>query len=234
MLAVLYDIHGNLAALEAVIADAESAGATGYFLGGDYCLIGAEPVGVLERLEKLPADTLWIRGNTERWIYRPDAIDIPVDAIRDAALFVRGAIGKPAVDELAALPDRLNDLPHPGGQKTVFCHASPTSDMLGFTDHPEPSDAAAAKNHFDARTIVCGHTHLQFIRTVGSTKIVNPGSVGLPFDGDQRAAYALLSEDGAFDMRRVEYDVDAAIAAYDALDGEWVSIAKRRLRDARA
>jgi predicted phosphodiesterase len=233
VLAVLYDIHGNLTALEAVIADAESAGATGYFLGGDYCLIGGEPAGVLERLEKLPADTLWIRGNTERWVHEPEAIDVPVDAIRDAALFVRGAIGKPAVDDLAALPDLLTEVPHAGAEMTIFCHASPGSDMIGFTDRPAEGDGAAASNPYEANTIVCGHTHVQFAREVGVVQVVNPGSVGLPFDGDERAAYALLHEDGSFDLRRVDYDVDAAIAAYGHHEAEWIDIAKRRLREAR-
>jgi predicted phosphodiesterase len=234
VLAVLYDIHGNLTALEAVIADAESQGATSYFLGGDYCMMGAEPAGVLERLERLPADTLWIRGNTERWVHRPEEIEIPVDALRNAALFVHDAIGKPAVDELAALPDLLANVPHAGAKMTVFCHASPGSDMVGFTDEPADSDGDAATNPYEANTIVCGHTHVQFAREVGVVEVVNPGSVGLPFDGDQRAAYALLRADGSFDLRRVEYDVDAALAAYAAHEDDWVEIAKRRLREARA
>ena len=233
MLALLYYIHGNLSALEAVLDDAEEAGADGYFLGGDYCLIGAEPAGVLERLERLPADTLWLRGNTERWVANPQADDIPVAAIRDAALFVQHAIGRPAVVELAALPHVLTGVPHAGAEMTVFCHASPGSDMIGFTDVPAPGDGEAAKNPYEANTIVCGHTHVQFAREVGVIEVVNPGSVGLPFDGDHRAAYAMLDDDGAFALRRVEYDVDRAIAAYAEHQGEWVDLAKRRLRDAR-
>lgn len=233
VLAVLYDIHGNLTALEAVIDHAEAAGATGYLLGGDYCLIGAEPAGVLERLEKLPADTIWLRGNTERWVHDPESADIPVDAIRDAALFVQHAIGKPAVDELAALPDVLTEVPHPGAEMTIFCHASPGSDMLGMTDVPADTDGDAIANSFEANTVVCGHTHIQFAREIGVIEVINPGSVGLPFDGNRDAAYALLGADGAFDLKRVAYDVDAAIAAYVDHTGEWVDIAKRRLRTAR-
>ena len=195
--------------------------------------MGAEPVGVLERLEKLPADTLWIRGNTERWVHRPDAIDIPLEPIRDAALFVRDAIGKPAVDDLAALTDHLIDVPHPGAQMTIFCHASPGSDMIGFTDEAKDTDGDAADSPYEANTIVCGHTHIQFAREVGVVQVVNPGSVGMPFDEDPRAAYALLSEDGSFDLRHAEYDVEAAIAAYGNHEGAWVDIAKRRLREAR-
>jgi predicted phosphodiesterase len=233
MLALLYDIHGNDTALAAVIEDARAAGADAWLLGGDYCMIGAEPAAVLDRLEGLPADTVWLRGNTERWVAHPEAEDIPVDAIRDAALFVQGAIGPDSVRELAALPDVVADVPFDGAAMTLFCHASPGSDMIGFTDEPAEGDGDAAENAFEANTIVCGHTHVQFIREVGVLEVVNPGSVGLPFDGDQRGAYALLAPDGSFNLRRVEYDVDAAIAAYGALHGDWVDIAKRRLASAR-
>lgn len=240
MIALLYDIHGNDLALEAVIADARAAGADAWLLGGDYCLMGAQPAAVLDRLETLPADTVRLRGNTERWVADPAAADIPVEAIRDAALWVRGAIGTDSVHELAALPDVVNDVPFAGAGMTVFCHASPGSDMLGFTDEPAASDGDAAANAAEANTIVCGHTHIQFIREVGVLQVVNPGSVGLPFDGDQRAAYGLLMPDGSFELRRVEYDIDAAIGAYQSIgaaphgSGEWVEIALRRLRTARA
>ncbi|MFT4048932.1 MAG: metallophosphoesterase family protein [Solirubrobacterales bacterium] len=233
MIALLYDIHGNDLALEAVIADARAAGADAWLLGGDYCLIGAQPAAVLDRLETLPADTVWLRGNTERWVAHPEAIDIPVDAIRDAALFTAGAIGEDSVRELSSLPDVVHDVPFEGASMTVFCHASPGSDMIGFTDQPADTDGDAAATDFQANTIVCGHTHIQFAREVGVIEVVNPGSVGLPFDGDQRAAYGLLSPDGSFDLRRVDYDVERAIAAYDGTDGEWAEIARRRLAQAR-
>lgn len=233
MIALLYDIHGNDAALEAVIADARAAGADAWLLGGDYCLMGARPVAVLERLTDLPADTIWLRGNVERWTAHPEADDIPLEAIRDAALFTQGAIGDKAVHELMALPQAVGDVPFDGAAMTVFCHASPESDMIGFTDVPADSDGAAAESPFEANTIVCGHTHLQFAREVGMIEIVNPGSVGLPFDGDRRAAYGLLAPDGSFDLRRVEYDVEAALAAFDGLSGAWVDLARKRLATAR-
>lgn len=234
MLAIAYDIHGNDHALAAVIEDATAAGATAWLLGGDYCLIGAQPAAVLDRLEALPAGTVWLSGNTERWVAHPDAADIPVEAIRDAARFVQDAIGMESVRELAALPNTVAGVPQPGAEMTVFCHASPGSDMIGFTDVPAESDGEAAESEYEANTIVCGHTHVQFAREVGVIEVVNPGSVGLPFDGDRRAAYALLHEDGSFELRRVEYDVDAALAAYSGISGEWAEIGFRRLRDARA
>ncbi|MBJ7354852.1 MAG: metallophosphoesterase family protein [Thermoleophilaceae bacterium] len=232
MIALLYDIHGNDHALEAVIADATDAGTDAWLLGGDYCLMGAQPAAVLDRLEGLPADTIWLRGNTERWVAHPEADDIPIESIRDAALFVQGAIGPDSVKELAALPDVLGDVPFDGAENTVFCHASPDSDMLGFTDQPADTDAEAATSKFEANTIVCGHTHIQFAREVGVVEVVNPGSVGLPFDGDRRAAYALLAPDGSFELRRVDYDFEAALDAAGELEGAWAELARTRLLNA--
>ena len=233
MIALLYDIHGNDRALEAVIADARAAGADAWVLGGDHCLIGAQPVAVLERLAGLPADTIWLRGNVERWTARPESADIPLEAIRDAARWTAGAIGRERVDELAALPHVLADIPFAGAERTVFCHASPGSDMIGFSDQAAAGDGEAAANEYEANTIVCGHTHLQFAREIGVLEVVNPGSVGLPFDGDRRAAYGLLLPDGSFDLRRVEYDVEAALAAYDQIDEPWTELAAHRLAGAR-
>lgn len=233
MIALLYDIHGNDVALAAVIDDARAAGADAWLLGGDYCVFGAQQAAVLDRLETLPADTVWLRGNTERWAAHPEADDIPLEAIRDAAMFTAGAIGPDSVHELAALPHVVTGVPFEGAEMTVFCHASPGSDMIGFTDVAAESDGEAADSGFEANTIVCGHTHIQFAREIGVVEVVNPGSVGLPWDGDRRAAYALLAPDGSFELRRVEYDVDRAIAAYDGLAGDWVDLTRRRLKEAR-
>lgn len=233
VLALLYDIHGNLPALEAVIEDAEAAGTTQYLLGGDYCLLGPQPAEVLHRLHALPAGTIWLRGNADRWVAEPDSADIPLPPLRDACHIAAGAIGRPSVSELMALPQMLAELPVPGAEGVIFCHASPHSDMIGFIDQPLETDGAAADSGLEANTIVCGHTHIQFHREVGVIEVINPGSVGLPFDGDHRAAYAILNPDGSFNPRRVEYDVERTITSYGDRDAEWVEIGKRRLRDAR-
>lgn len=232
MLALIYDIHGNRVALDAVLADSEARGARHYFLGGDYGMLGAQPAETLGRLRELPADTIWLRGNTERWVRHPDADDIPGPVIADACRFVAGATGHADVLELASLPHVLADLPVPGADGVIFCHASPRSDMIGFFKNPADGDGAAADSGLEANTIVCGHTHMQFRREVGVIEVVNPGSAGLPLDGDPRAAYGLLAPDGSFELCRVEYDIEAAIAAYDPIDAEWAELAKRRLRTA--
>jgi diadenosine tetraphosphatase ApaH/serine/threonine PP2A family protein phosphatase len=196
VLAAIYDTHGNLPALDAVLADAEAAGAERYLLGGDYASLGAWPVETVERLRALPA-VGWLRGNWERWQASPsEAPDHPF--IHAAGRWVRDALG-PLVAELDALPETLIV------EGTLFCHASPVSDMRTFMPEPAADEPELLVGVGEKR-VVFGHSHVQFRRmTDGGVELVNPGSVGLPFDGDQRAAYALLGADGV-ELRRVAYD----------------------------
>lgn len=216
MLALLYDVHGNLAALESVLEDATAAGADDWIVGGDVSAFGPWPVDALARLYALEG-ARWIRGNHERWAVETD--DVPDIALaRGGVLAARDALG---ADTVAAL--YATDLWQPisGGEAW---HASPRSDVDGFG--PEPDDGDALR--LDGRTpglLVVGHTHVQLRRDVarpdgGVTTVVNPGSVGLPFDGDPRAAYALLHDDGTVDLRRVAYDVDRAVAEQEARWGD--------------
>jgi diadenosine tetraphosphatase ApaH/serine/threonine PP2A family protein phosphatase len=213
MLALLYDVHGNLPALEAVVADAEAAGAEGFLLGGDYAGLGAWPQETLARLGELPVE-LRIRGNWERWLARPEeAVDD--DLVRAASEWCRERIGAAAVAELAALPEQaVRD-------GTRYCHGSPVSDMRSFL--PEPAeDEAELLAGVSERRVVFGHTHLQFRRlSLDGIDLVNPGSVGLPFDGDHRAAYAVLDDDGEIELRRITYDHLASAAAVRERMGAW-------------
>ena len=225
MLAVLYDIHGNLPALDAVLADAREQGAQRFVLGGDYALFGAWPAETVTRLRTLEAP--WIRGNVERWTARPDeAPDDPVvqGAIEDCA----GALGPAVVAELAELPETLVH-----GQDR-FCHGSPVSDVRSFMPEPADDEADLLEGVREPR-LFFGHTHLPFRRTSahGGIELVNPGSVGLPFDGDRRAAYVLMAEDGDVEHRRVAYDDDASAAAVRERGGEWSETVARRIEQAR-
>jgi diadenosine tetraphosphatase ApaH/serine/threonine PP2A family protein phosphatase len=123
-------------------------------------------------------------------------------------------LGEELSRELAALPDSTA---HDG---TLYCHASPLSDMDGFYAEPHESDAERLMG-VEAERVVFGHTHLQFARTgPGGIELVNPGSVGIPLDGDRRAAYALLDDDGRIELRRVDYDWQAAADEVRAKMGE--------------
>jgi diadenosine tetraphosphatase ApaH/serine/threonine PP2A family protein phosphatase len=205
VLAVLYDVHGNLPALEAVLADAGQAGAERYLLGGDYALFGPWPDETVARLRDL--DASWIRGNGERWTARPgEAPDD--DVVQGAIAASRQELGEAIVAELAALPERHVEA------DTLYCHASPVSDVRSFLPEPADDEAELLAGVLEGR-LVFGHTHLQFSRrsSAGGAELVNPGSVGMPFDGDPRAAYALVGRDGEIEPRRVSYDHEASAAA---------------------
>ena len=204
MHAVLYDIHGNLPALEAVLADAAAAGATRYVLGGDYALFGPWPAETVDRLRELDAD--WIRGNGERWTANPEDAT-QNDVVQGAIRASRAALGEETVAELAALPTDLTL------GDTRFVHASPPSDVRGILPTPGDDEPELLAGVTEDR-LVFGHTHLQFRRrAAGGLELINPGSVGMPFDGDTRAAYALIADDGDFECRRVAYDHAASATA---------------------
>lgn len=205
MRALLYDIHGNVAALDAVIADAASAGVDSFVLGGDYALFGAHPVETVELLGGLDAE--WIRGNGERWTAAPASAP-ELDLVRRAIADCRSRLGEATVARLAALRERAEI------DEVLFCHASPRSDVETFG----PQAASSVPSDGDLlggtrqSTVVFGHSHLQFDRPGAGRRLVNPGSVGMPFDGDRRAAYALWHEGGEIELRRVDYDDEAYVA----------------------
>jgi predicted phosphodiesterase len=221
---LLYDVHGNLPALEAVLADAARTPVDTWVLGGDYTSFGAWPVEVMQRMDELD-DAVWIRGNWDRW--QAGAMDdMPAtEALRSAREEVVAALGPELVARLGALPATYRD----GG--TLFCHGAPNTDMDSFLPAHEATDAALLDG-VDAGLVVFGHTHLAFTRTEGAVTLLNPGSVGLPFDGDVRASWAVLHGDGTIEIRRVAYDVEAAVAALSRFHGAWVQGGIDRLRTA--
>lgn len=228
MLALLYDIHGNLPALEAVLADARAQGANRWLLGGDMAPFGAWPAETVGRLRDLE-DAMWIRGNTERWLVDRLPDDHPMAAAVEAC---REALGDRVAGDLAALADhaRIDD-------GTVAWHGSPVSDMRSFMPEPQDDDAELLPGVTDRR-LVFGHTHLQFRRTSDAgpqpVELLNPGSVGIPLDGDHRAAYALLGNGGEIELRRVAYDHRGSAEALRARygDAEWAGVIAGRIERA--
>jgi predicted phosphodiesterase len=210
LVAILYDIHGNLPALEEVLGEAEEAGADRYLLGGDY--VAPEPLGsaTLARLRELEHAT-WIRGNGERWLTEPPQ-DVP-EFLPTVKLMAR---------DLANEVERLYDLPtHAEVDGVLYVHGSPLSDVESFAREPREDDERMLNGVRD-QTVVFGHSHLQFRRPgPNGTDLVNPGSVGMPLDADVRAAWALRPDGGDFELRRTEYDGAHQAAAYRALPDEY-------------
>jgi diadenosine tetraphosphatase ApaH/serine/threonine PP2A family protein phosphatase len=224
-LAVLYDVHGNLPALEAVLDDAAAAGATRFLLGGDYALFGPWPAETVARLEALRGAT-WIRGNGERWTADPG--EAPLAPVQEAARACAAALGEPLVARLAALP------PEAVLDGVRFVHGTPGSDLIGLMPQPDPEEEDRLAGVRERR-LVAGHTHLPFERVSASgVALLNPGSVGMPFDGDVRAAYALLHDDGTVARRRIAYDHAASAAALrERFAGAWGELVARRVETAR-
>jgi diadenosine tetraphosphatase ApaH/serine/threonine PP2A family protein phosphatase len=224
--ALLYDVHGNLPALEAVLEDASAAGATDYVLGGDYAMFGPWPRETVERLRELePAE--WIRGNVDRWTANPAAApdeELPQSAIAAC----REALGDELVEQLGGLPEQLVL------DGVRYCHGSPVSDVQSFLPEPAPMEPGLIGGSSE-RMIVFGHTHLPFRREgPDGVELVNPGSVGIPLDGDTRAAYALLHGDGSVEHRRAEYDAGASARALRGrFEGAFVEVIARRIEQAR-
>jgi putative phosphoesterase len=218
MLALLYDIHGNLPALEATLGAAAEEGVDEYLLGGDYSAYAPWPLETLERLRSLPATT-WIRGNGERWLREPptDRPDV-MEALsgRDSGL-------RTEEGWLYSLQARTEL------EGVLYVHGSPLSDVDSFAPEPEEGEERMLVDVRD-RTVVFGHSHQQFTRPgPNGTVLLNPGSVGMPLDGDVRAAWAVRREDGAFEFRRTEYDVERAVAAWRSLPGPFAEFAAERV-----
>ncbi len=226
MKALIYDVHGNLPALRAVLEDARRAGAEEFLLGGDYGLFGPWPAETVATVRELP-DATWIRGNVDRWTARPD--EAPDDELIRAAINAcRETLDQQVVSELEALPEQLVI------DGIRYCHGSPISDVRSFMPSAADDDDELLKGAVERR-VVFGHTHLQFSRrTPSEIELVNPGSAGMPFDGDPRAAYAVLADDGHVELRRVGYDHEASAAAVEQRysGAAWAQRSARRLRQA--
>ncbi|TMM26531.1 MAG: metallophosphoesterase family protein [Actinobacteria bacterium] len=217
MLGILYDIHGNLDALNAVLADAADAGVDRWLLGGDYGTPSPHPLETLARLRELPNAT-WIRGNGERWLLEPPE-DRP--EVTDTYERFRGQIPDEEVRWLYSLP------PQAELDGVLYVHGSPLADDESFAAEPQQGEDRLLAGVRD-RTIVFGHSHLQFRRPgPNGTDLVNPGSVGMPLDGDRRAAWATWEGDFAF--RRTGYDVEPAATAYREMGGDFGEFAARRI-----
>jgi predicted phosphodiesterase len=217
VLGILYDVHGNLPALERVLDEAAGLPIDRWLLGGDYGTPSPWPHETLARLKELP-DATWIRGNGERWLREPPE-DRP--EVMEAYDLFRGGLEPDVVDWLYALPPRAEL------DGVLYVHGSPLSDVESFHAEPADDDERLLDGVRD-RTVGFGHSHLQFRRPgPNGTKLVNPGSVGMPLDGDVRAAWATWDAD--FELHRTEYDAERAANAYRTLGGQFGEMAAKRI-----
>lgn len=215
-IAALSDVHGNVAALEAVIADITREKPDRVVIAGDLVLNGPEPAAVVDMLQSLATEgTAIVAGNTDIAVADfdfaaafPWMTDGVPDAIVAAAEWAHEALGEERVEWLRGLPAerriRTDD-----DTLVLVCHASPGSQTSGFDQDLDPSVTIERVARTDARVIVCGHTHLPEVRDLGWKVIVNDGSAGYVFDGDPTASWALIDiTDDQVDaeIRRTTFD----------------------------
>jgi putative phosphoesterase len=215
--AALYDIHGNLPALEAVIAELERDEPDAVVIGGDVAA-GPLPVEVLERLHGLPWPVHWLRGNADRAIVSSFDGTVPAELLDhplwQADAWTATRIGRAVRDELEGLPFDVR-LDVEGLGPVLFCHATADSDeerVTVFTPEERLARIVAAGG---APVMVAGHTHRQFDRRAGGGRMVNAGSVGRPYEHRPGAYWARLGP--GVELVRTEYDTEAAAAAFRAL-----------------
>jgi predicted phosphodiesterase len=212
-IAALYDIHGNLPALQAVLKEVDRLGCDTIVIGGDVAL-GPMPRETLDLLATRGSQVLFLRGNCDR-----DMVAAK-DGSPDLSLpwltrLIWGAeqITPAQRDLLASLPLTLT-LDIAGLGPTLFCHATPQNEDDIITRLTPEGRLAAPLAGVNARTIICGHTHMQYDRTVLGHRIVNSGSVGMPFEDRPGAYWTLLGPDVTH--MRTEYDVQGAARTLSA------------------
>jgi putative phosphoesterase len=207
LVAALYDVHGNLPALEAVLAEVEREHVDLVVFGGDIAA-GPFPGQTLELVAALGERALAVRGNADRELVsahgRPeqDAGDVWVRRAGWAAARLTEA----QLAFLGSLPQTATlDI---GGERVLFCHGTPRSDEEIVTSASPDPRVARILAEVEADVVVCGHTHVQFDRDVHGVRLVNAGSVGMPYEGEPGAFWALLGR--GIELRRTAYDVVAA------------------------
>lgn len=209
-IAALYDIHGNLPALEAVLAEVEGEAPDLVVVGGD--AIPGPIVGeILERLVHLDHPTRFISGNGETAALAVRAgggLGMYPEAVRPVMEWTGGQISEAHAHMLAGWPATYTTVT--GNVRVLFCHATPRDNNEIFTSLTPLQQLEPVFGNVDADLVVCGHTHFQFRLQVGRTRVVNAGSVGMPFDDP--GAYWLVLDDGEIHLRRTDYDLEAAAA----------------------
>jgi putative phosphoesterase len=204
----IYDVHGNLPALEAVLAEVDALGVDAIVVGGDVAS-GPMPVETLDALRSRGAR--FVRGNADRVLDLVGADD--GETWVRARHWVAARLGEERLAFLAALPlDLTLEIGELG--RVRFCHGAPGSDELTITRLTPDERLRELLAGVEERVVVCGHTHVQFDRAVDGIRVVNAGSVGAPYEAEPAAYWALLGPD--VELRRTAYDVGAAAAAIAA------------------
>jgi putative phosphoesterase len=207
-IAALYDIHGNLPALQAVLDEVRAAGVDRIVVGGDV-IPGPMARESLAALSDSGIATDWIRGNCESAVLAHlsgSSMEPMPESARRIIAWTADHLGAEYASVFASWPATLR-LDVPGIGAVVFCHGTPRHDNEIFTCLTAAERLLPLFRHLLADLVVCGHTHMQFDRMIGATRVVNAGSVGMPF-GTTRAEWALIGPQ--VELRHTAYDREDA------------------------
>jgi predicted phosphodiesterase len=211
-IAALYDIHGNLPALQAVLQDVRRAGVDRIIVGGDV-VPGPMPRDTIHALRGFDVPCQYLSGNGDRVVLTARAGgDISGEVPEPFGEIVRWSaaqVDNDAAEWMGRWPPTIR-LAIRGLGDVLFCHATPRNDTEIFTRLTPEERVAPLFEDSGAAVVVCGHTHMQFDRVIGKSRVINAGSVGMPFQ-EAGAYWLLLGPD--VQLRRTEYDLAAAAAA---------------------
>jgi putative phosphoesterase len=196
--AALYDVHGNLPALEAVLAEA----AADVIVAGGDVVGGPFPAETIERLRAEGDRVRWLRGNAERELVEQPPLREGGPPPGEVERLLAALTGE-QVDFLYGLPEQV-ELELPGLGHVLFCHATPQNDLDMVTPLTPDERLRRILEGVGADVVVAGHTHVQEDRRVGDIRWVNAGSVGMAYEDEPGAYWALLGSD--VELRRTEYD----------------------------
>jgi putative phosphoesterase len=240
-IAVLSDIHGNSLALQAVLDDLQKESVDYLLVLGDLAVFGPDPTGVLKLLQD-QKHIIYVSGNTDRYL-----LEKKYPAGSNASSWQAKVLAS-----FHWTANRLNDahlrflarqnrslyFTLAENHKILAVHGSPRSDEEGIRpEMPECQLTEIVANRLSYNLLLCAHTHIPLDRTINGRRVINTGSVGLPFDGDPRAAYVMvnLEADGGYhiEFRRTAYSVEAVIDQLYEVDHPAVEIQAYNLRTAR-
>jgi putative phosphoesterase len=214
--AAIYDIHGNLPALEAVRGEIREAGVDQLVVGGDV-VPGPMPHETLKCLLHLDIPVQFIQGNGDRAVAEEMAGNVTSTLPEQAREVIRHSAQQLPPDDarlLASWPKTLT-IEIAGLGEVLFCHATPRNDTEIFTRRTSEDRLLPIFEGVSAKVVVCGHTHMQFDRMIGGVRVVNAGSVGMPY-GEPSAYWLLLTP--AVELRHTSYDLAEAAERIRATD----------------
>lgn len=210
--AIVSDIHGNLTAFEAVLADLRQTSPDLILHGGDLADTGSGPVEIIDTIRSLG----WhgVIGNTDQMLATPQIFEefakrspqfeLLWTALREMSAAAREALGEERLAWLRTLPLIQTNAP------IALVHATPGNPWQAPSRDASDDELESAYKSLSQPIVVYGHIHHPYVRHLARAIVANSGSVGLPYDGDRRASYLLINENGP-NIRRVEYDLDREI-----------------------